>query len=141
MSMRLEEWVAAGLGCAAVVCDLRWRVIPNWLAVLGLAAGLILNACSSGWHGATAALSGTAAGLAVFLVFHFVGGMGGGDVKLMAAFGAVLGPAGILTAAVLAAIAGALMSAVALLLNRRTAAIPYAPAIVAGVWLALLARR
>jgi prepilin signal peptidase PulO-like enzyme (type II secretory pathway) len=62
--------------------------------------------------------------------------MGGGDVKLMAAFGALPGPGGVLTAAVFAALIGALCALGALLRGRR--AIPYAPALAAGACAALL---
>jgi len=81
----------------------------------------------------------------VFLIFYLLNGMGGGDVKLMAGFGSLLGPGAIVWAAWFAAVAGGLMGAgyavaLALRARRRTApggqAIPYAPAIVAGVWLA-----
>ena len=77
--------------------------------------------------------------------------MGGGDVKLMAGFGALLGDREILPAALLAAIAGGLMAvgylAVRWVIQRvrpQTGAapsesIPYAPAITAGVWLAIAA--
>ena len=49
--------------------------------------------------GALTALAGTAAGFAVFLIFYLLGGMGGGDVKLMAGFGALLGTGRLLEAA------------------------------------------
>jgi prepilin peptidase CpaA len=62
--------------------------------------------------------------------------MGGGDVKLMAAFGALLGPAGILSAALFAAIAGGVCALGFAIWGRR--AIPYAPAIVLGAWISLL---
>ena len=64
--------------------------------------------------------------------------MGGGDVKLMAAYGALLGPSGILLAALFAALFGGLCAAGTLLWKPRTAAIPYAPAIVLGAWVSLL---
>ena len=64
--------------------------------------------------------------------------MGGGDVKLMAAFGTLLGPAGILLAALLGCIFGGIYAAAVLLCNPRTHAIPYAPAIVLGAWFSLL---
>jgi prepilin signal peptidase PulO-like enzyme (type II secretory pathway) len=57
-------------------------------------------------------------------------------VKLMAAFGALPGPGGVLTAAVFAALIGALCALGALLRGRR--AIPYAPALAAGACAALL---
>jgi prepilin peptidase CpaA len=66
--------------------------------------------------------------------------LGGGEVKLMAAFGALLGPTQVVAAAALAAIAGALMALAAMLLRPRRVSIPYAPAIVCGAWLALLGR-
>jgi prepilin signal peptidase PulO-like enzyme (type II secretory pathway) len=66
-----------------------------------------------------------------------MGGLGGGDVKLMAAFGALTGLRGVLPALVLVAVAGASTAILYLLWGhvRRTpapAAVPYAPAIVAG---------
>jgi prepilin peptidase CpaA len=64
--------------------------------------------------------------------------MGGGDVKLMAAFGSLLGPAGILRAALFGAIAGGLWSAMWLAARPRSRAVPYAPAIVTGAWLSFL---
>jgi prepilin signal peptidase PulO-like enzyme (type II secretory pathway) len=59
----------------------------------------------------------------------------------MAAFGALLGPSDVLTAAVISAVAGALLAMLVLLWRPRTAAIPYAPAIVIGAWLVLWGRR
>ena len=84
------------------------------------------------------AAAGALVGFLLLLPFHWCGAMGGGDVKLMAAYGAVLGPSGILLAAVFAAVFGGICAAGALLWNRRTAAIPYAPAIVLGAWMSLL---
>ena len=80
-------------------------------------------------------------GFAVFLIFYCLGGMGAGDLKLMAAFGALLGPSGILVAALLAAPLGALMAAGCLIWRWRLRAIPYAPALTLGAWMALLGRR
>ena len=62
--------------------------------------GFRVRHSSSGWYckrrstaGAApgSALLGTLAGAGVFLIFYLLGGMGGGDVKLMAGFGALLG--------------------------------------------------
>jgi prepilin peptidase CpaA len=89
----------------------------------------------------------------VFLLFYAMGGMGGGDVKLMAGFGALLGVSRLLEAALWTAVCGGIL-AVAVVLwvtvrNRirgtggkplSAAAIPYAPAITAGAWLSLMSR-
>jgi prepilin peptidase CpaA len=129
--------IAASLGVVAVVEDLRRRQVPNWLTVAGGACGL---ACAGwgGWHGLGIASAGVLAGFFILLPFHLCGAMGGGDIKLIAAYGALLGPAGILLAAVFAGAIGGLLAAGALLFRPRTAAIPYAPAIVLGAWLSLL---
>jgi prepilin peptidase CpaA len=92
-------------------------------------------------------------GFTVFLIFYLLKGMGAGDLKLMAGFGSLLGPSAILCAAWIAAVVGGLIGvgyAVGLSLWRRRLAgvgtqipraetIPYAPAIVAGAWLAEVA--
>ena len=134
-------WIAIVLGCAAAAEDLRRRSISNWISLSGIAGGLIYHTVRHGLRGLGVAAAGAAIGFAIFLVVYAMGGMGGGDLKLMAAFGAILGPAGIFTAALLAAILGGLMAAGSLLLNSRKPAIPYAPAIVLGAWLALLGGR
>jgi prepilin peptidase CpaA len=129
--------IAIGVGVAAVVWDLGWRRIPDWLTAAGLACGL---GCAvwGGWHGLGMAAAGTLVGFLILLPFHLCGAMGGGDVKLMAAYGALLGPSGILLAALFAAVLGGLSAAGTLMLKPRETAIPYAPAIVLGAWLSLL---
>ena len=132
--------IAITLGCAAAFDDLRRNAVSNWINALALGAGLLYHAVRGGWTGFALALAGALLGFVVFLLFYWLGAMGGGDVKLMAAFGALLGPSGILLAALLAAPAGALIAAACLAWNRRRRSIPYAPAIVLGAWLALLGR-
>jgi prepilin peptidase CpaA len=129
--------VALALGAAATVEDLRRRTLPNWLTVTGLVAGLAIGA-GQGWRGIVAGAGGAAIGFGILLPLYWLGAMGGGDVKLMAAFGALLGPRGVLPAVALAAVFGAVLAAAVLAARPRTAAIPYAPAIVLGAWAILL---
>ena len=132
--------IAMLLGSAAIVDDLRRRRIANWINVTGLLAGILYHAWTRGASGLLHSLGGAAVGFAVFLIFYCLGGMGAGDLKLAAAFGAILGPSGILLAALLAAPVGALIAAGYLLWRRTTRAVPYAPAMALGAWLALLGR-
>jgi prepilin peptidase CpaA len=128
--------------------DLTRRRISNWTSGGALIAGLILHFVQKGWTGAMHSLFGSAIGFGVFLIFYLLGGMGGGDVKLMAGFGALLGDARILPAALLAAASGGLMAMIYLAVRavarrlsggeRAGESIPYAPAITAGAWLALV---
>lgn len=133
--MTMVWWLAAALGLTASVEDLRRRTIPNWLTLAGAIAGLVF-AASLGWRSLGVAFAGGVVGFLLFLPVHLCGGMGGGDVKLMAAFGTLLGPTGILTAAVFGGIAGGICALVAL--RRGARAIPYAPAIAVGVWISLI---
>jgi prepilin peptidase CpaA len=128
------------LGCAAVASDLRRGTIPNWLTAGGVTAGLACGLASEGARGLGWAAAGAVAGFALFFAMHALGGMGGGDVKLMAAFGALLGPSGILMCALLAAVAGGLLAAASAIVSPGRPSIPYGPAIVLGAWLALLGR-
>src|SRR4051812_47502192 len=121
--------IAIALGSSAVWDDLRHRTISNWISLTGVLSGLAYHSSHRGWHGLATALEGAALGLGVFLVVYALGGMGGGDVKLMAAFGSLLGPSGILTAVVLICGIGGLMAAASLLIRRQQKAIPYGPAI------------
>lgn len=148
-----------GFGLAAVVEDLRSRNISNWTSGGAVAAGLVLHSINTGVRGLGYAALGAVIGFGVFLVFYLLGGMGGGDVKLMAGFGALLGAGSILQAALFTALCGGVMAVLYLAgrgawrmlrpaaapgpnLNpeaRRAAeCIPYAPAIALGAWLALL---
>jgi prepilin peptidase CpaA len=149
--MSVELWIAAVVGLAAVVEDLARRTVSNWIPLAALAGGLFCQVTEKGWRGAVAAGLGVISGFGVFLIFYLLGGMGGGDVKLMAGFGALLGAGRLLEAAFWTALAGGLLAAAVLgvgWLRARTRSrpergsapktIPYAPAIAVGVWLALI---
>jgi prepilin peptidase CpaA len=138
--MNMLLLIAIALGSLAAFDDLRRNAVSNWITAVAWLAGLLYHGIHQGWTGLGLAAAGSLLGFAVFLVFYWLGAMGGGDVKLMAAFGALLGPSGILLAALLAAPIGALIAALFLAWNWRRRSIPYAPAIVLGAWLALLGR-
>jgi prepilin peptidase CpaA len=92
----------------AVDCDLRRHRIPNKLSLLGLIAGLGLQTLAGGLHGLVSGVLGAGVGLACFAPFYLLRAMGAGDVKLLAAVSAFLGPQVALTAALISLIAGGL---------------------------------
>jgi prepilin peptidase CpaA len=112
--------LAAGVGAGAFI-DLRTRRVPNALtlpfAVLGLAAAV------SGWSGLTmsAALFGLLLGLVFMLPGYVFGATGAGDVKLLAAVGAWLGPTLIGVAFLYTAIVGGVLALVVARRRRRLA--------------------
>jgi prepilin peptidase CpaA len=107
---------------AAAVIDLRRHRIPNLISLGGILLALGLQAwfVGLGSEGLLAALGGMALGLLIFIPFYATGGMGAGDVKLMAMAGAFLGPQHALLAAGLSLGAGSLMG-LGILLWRRGA--------------------
>jgi prepilin peptidase CpaA len=83
--------LAAGLA-AAVVTDTRSRRIPNWLTGSMMVAGFALAVSGLGAVTPGQAALGIATGLVLMLPGHVIGATGAGDVKLMAAVGAFVGP-------------------------------------------------
>jgi prepilin peptidase CpaA len=84
--------VALAVACVGCACDLRSRRIPNWLTFGAAAAALTYQMATAGVSGVGAAAAGWFVGAAIFFVPFALGGMGGGDVKLLAALGAWVGP-------------------------------------------------
>ncbi|MGA8185747.1 MAG: A24 family peptidase, partial [Terriglobia bacterium] len=72
--------------------DWRFRRIPNWLTVSGFVLGLGINGVVSGWTGVKGGLEGAGIATAVLIVPVILRGIGAGDLKLMIALGACLGP-------------------------------------------------
>lgn len=98
--------------------DIRYHRIPNGVTFGGAVAGLVLQCWLSGLEALGTGLGGLVAGVAVFLPFYIHGAMGAGDVKLLAAVGAFLGPSATLWAAAFTMIVGGVM-AIAILLRHR----------------------
>lgn len=101
----------------AAVYDIRFRRIPNWLVLSGLIFGLGLNTVLSQWQGARASLLGIILAFLVYFPLYLLRGMGAGDVKLMAAVGALVGPSNWFGIFVLSGLLGGVF-AVLILLSR-----------------------
>jgi prepilin peptidase CpaA len=95
----------------AAVTDLRSSQIPNWLTVPAMVCGIVLNSVLDEEGRLIASLEGLVVGIALFLFFYMTGGMGAGDVKLMAAVGSFLGPIGVLYAGVMTMLIGGIYAA------------------------------
>lgn len=89
--------------------DVQYHRVFNMITFSGAAAGLCLQIWMGGIDGLWAGCSGLTVGLLGLLPLYLLHGMGGGDVKLMAAVGSFLGPANALVAVVLSLIVGGLL--------------------------------
>jgi prepilin peptidase CpaA len=90
----------------AIYTDTRSSRIPNWLTFPAMGVALLVHAWLGGLPGALFSLGGLGAGLGLFLLIYFSGSIGAGDVKLMAAVGALIGPYGALLSGLLALMVG-----------------------------------
>jgi prepilin signal peptidase PulO-like enzyme (type II secretory pathway) len=104
-----------------VVLDLRIRIIPDIITLPGLAYALGLAALGVRSPTVVEAGLGALVGGGVILLVAIVsrGGMGGGDIKLMAMLGAALGWRGALAALAVSQAAGAIIVLGVLVVRRR----------------------
>lgn len=97
--MAWAYWVLAFALVTAAVVDICTKKIPNYVTYSTAAAGLIGHALTGGlWGGDPhsslgfmGALIGLAAGYIPMLLVNLMGGIGGGDAKMMGAVGALAG--------------------------------------------------
>jgi prepilin peptidase CpaA len=113
--------IVIGMTVATVV-DLRTRRIPNELTAT--LAGLGVGLAAAGVSGVSllGSVLGFVVGLALMMPGHVLGATGAGDVKLMAAFGAIVGPGLAVRAFLFAAVAGGVLAIVVAIRRRRLTA-------------------
>lgn len=96
----------------ACISDLRTRRIPNVLTFSSAACALLFHLFTGGWPAAAWSLGGYLLGAALFFPMFALRGMGAGDVKLLAAVGAWLGPGQVALVALATSIAGGVLGLV-----------------------------
>lgn len=142
------------------ITDLKDRKIYNLVLIPALLFGLLYNLIVGSWQGLGLSLLGTLAGFSILILPFALGGMGAGDVKLLAVIGAIKGPlfafyaaigmglAGGIIALCILAYKGVLFQAVGAMLMsffsglgykvvNEKIMVPYGLAIAAGAWGAL----
>jgi prepilin peptidase CpaA len=150
------DLIPAAVASLAAVLDVRWRRIPNWLTLTALVAGLLIQVLRAGPDGILVGLGGAALGMGVLLPFYMIHTVGAGDVKLLGALGALVGPQALVSIAIYGALVGGAISIVMLgrrgrlqasiyeimtrptRLTRSGATAPYGVAIASGVYLSML---
>ena len=81
-----------GLTAIAIVWDVRYRRIPNWVTLPALSAGLLIAAIERGGSGLAWSAIGATIGFFLLLAPWHVDWVGAGDLKLLTAIGAIAGP-------------------------------------------------
>jgi prepilin peptidase CpaA len=113
-------WIlAAAFALMAGITDFRYRKIPNWLTYPALPIAVLLHWIIAGGHSVLLSLAGAAVGLGVLLPFVLLGGLGGGDWKLMGALGAFLEPRRLVPVLLLTVMINGIMALVLVLRKKR----------------------
>jgi len=112
----IKTGLAISVGLIAVIWDLRYRKIPNWLNFTAIGAGIAINLIFNlrEWY---LPFVGMLLGFLFFFAPLALGGIGAGDVKLFMALGSICGPSRICWIMLYSALAGGLL-ALATLIRR-----------------------
>jgi len=102
--------VAIGISVIGCVTDVRSRRIPNVLTFGAAIAGVMFH--SARGAGALFSVAGLVVGGAAFIIPFALGGLGAGDIKLLAALGAWLGPRDTVWLALYTGISGGVLAIV-----------------------------
>ncbi len=125
------HWITGG---AVLLCgtaawwDLRYRRIPNAITFPAVVFALCLHGAANAGQGVLLSLAGMLAATALVLPGYALGFTGGGDVKLLAAVGALLSFPTAVLASLLSLVLGGLLSVLISLWRRN------APALFSNTW-------
>jgi prepilin peptidase CpaA len=111
-------WLLSVVLVGAAVIDGWMLKVPNWITFPLVLSGWVYSTATFGWEGLVWSLLGTGVGLTLLLPAYAIGGMGAGDVKLLAGVGAWVWGTHTLYAFCVSAMVGGLI-AVAMVLVRR----------------------
>lgn len=118
----MENWhikaVSAILILAAWI-DGRELKVPNWITFPMILSGLVYQTYVGGVEGFGAGILGMCVGLLTLLPLYAVGGMGAGDVKLMAGIGAWVGWEITFAAFCVSVVVGAIMAVIMVLSKKK----------------------
>jgi len=127
------------LALGLVVClitDLKERKIYNIVLIPLLIFGLIYNVLTGGWAGFSQTVFGMLTGLGILIVPFAMGGIGAGDVKLLAVIGAVKGPLFVFYSALGMGLSGGVIALLVLMYQGRL--LRTLKSLFRGLWLMLI---
>jgi prepilin peptidase CpaA len=105
-------WLVSVTLVVAAVIDGWMLKVPNWITFPMILSGWVYSAAVGGWSGLGWSFAGSVVGLMLLYVLYSVGGMGAGDVKLLAGIGAWLNVDHTVNIFIATTIVGAIMALV-----------------------------
>ena len=115
----VASWLVSITLIVAAIIDGYKLKVPNWITFPMVIGGWIASAILFGWAGLGSSLLGTAVGLGLLLPLYAIGGMGAGDVKLLAGVGAWMGATNTAWAFVVSAFVGAALALCMVIYRRK----------------------
>jgi prepilin peptidase CpaA len=109
------QLLLAALVVTAAAFDIRYRKIPNWLALAGFLAGVSLSYSFLNTDGLKQSFLGASLAFAVYFPLFALRAMGAGDLKLMLAVAAFTGPSNWIGLFLITAMLGGVIAVVLLL--------------------------
>src|SRR5262245_29572359 len=111
-------WLVTVVLVVAATIDGFELKVPNWVTFPFILTGWLYSTLAFGWEGLGWSLLGTVVGLALLLPLYAIGGMGAGDVKLLAGVGAWIYGMHTAYAFAASAVVGALLAVLMVLCRR-----------------------
>ncbi|MDZ5783472.1 A24 family peptidase [Marinococcus luteus] len=116
--MGLIDWILIAVLLICAITDIKERKIYNKVLFPAMLLAFIFHGAVSGWEGLFHSFLGFLIGFALLFIPYAMGGMGAGDVKLLALVGALKGGTFVLQSFIFIALLGALMGLIVLLRNK-----------------------
>jgi len=137
------KWMVFAAGCIAIVfIDIEHRIIPDKLSLGGMVYGVIVTLLLDSdffYTGLMGGLFGFGFFYLTALLYQMISGrsgLGGGDIKLLGAFGVFLGPLGVFYIILVSSLVGSVWGLIVSRSSKDTrigqVAIPYGPFLVIG---------
>lgn len=102
----------------SVITDLKERKIYNKVIFPAMLLVFLLHGFMFGWSGLLDSFIGFLTGLAILLIPYLMGGMGAGDVKLLALVGAVKGASFVFVSAIYMGVFGGVIGLIVILFRK-----------------------
>ncbi len=117
MELQFNEYILFSLLFSSLYFDLTKKKIPNFLTFPVMLWGLFSNTVTGRFEGFLFSSYGLLLGIGLFIIPFVMGGMGGGDVKLLGAIGAMKGAQFVFHAALFTVLCGGGLAIVFLIAN------------------------
>lgn len=102
----------------ATITDIKKQKIYNWLTGSMVTGAFVFHITTNGLDGLVFSIEGLVVGVCLLIIPFILGGMGGGDAKLMGGVGAALGAKGVLYSFIFTGLFGGLYALLIILFNR-----------------------